>query len=35
MEAPTLGDHNEAVLREHLGYSAERIAAGVLHRGEQ
>jgi len=39
MEAPTLGEHNEAVLREHLGYSAERIAAlksaGVLHRGER
>ena len=39
MEAPTLGEHNETVLREHLGYSAERIAAlerdGVLHRGER
>jgi CoA:oxalate CoA-transferase len=39
MEAPTLGEHNEAVLREYLGYSAERIAAlereGVLHRGER
>lgn len=38
MEAPVLGEHNGAVLREHLGYSAERIAAlereGVLHRGE-
>ncbi|MDO8433724.1 MAG: CaiB/BaiF CoA-transferase family protein [Candidatus Binatus sp.] len=39
MEAPTLGEHNEAVLREYLGYSPERIAAlereGVLHRGER
>jgi len=39
MEAPTLGEHNEPVLREYLGYSAERIAAlereGVLHRGER
>jgi crotonobetainyl-CoA:carnitine CoA-transferase CaiB-like acyl-CoA transferase len=39
MEAPTLGEHNEAVLREHLGYSPERIAAlehaGVLHHGER
>jgi crotonobetainyl-CoA:carnitine CoA-transferase CaiB-like acyl-CoA transferase len=39
MEAPFLGEHNDAVLREHLGYSAERIAAlereGVLHRGER
>ncbi len=39
MEAPTLGEHNETVLREHLGYSAERIAAlereGVLHRGDR
>ncbi len=26
MEAPTLGEHNEAVLHEYLGYSAERIA---------
>jgi crotonobetainyl-CoA:carnitine CoA-transferase CaiB-like acyl-CoA transferase len=38
MEAPLLGEHNEAVLREHLGYSADRIAAlereGVLHRGK-
>ena len=39
MEAATLGEHNDAVLREYLGYSAERIAArereGVLHRGER
>jgi crotonobetainyl-CoA:carnitine CoA-transferase CaiB-like acyl-CoA transferase len=39
MEAPTLGEHNDAVLREYLGYSAEQIAAlereGVLHRGER
>jgi CoA:oxalate CoA-transferase len=38
-EAPTLGEHNAAVLREYLGYSAERIGAlernGVLHRGER
>ena len=34
MEAPTLGEHNEAVLRECLGYSTERIA-GALHRGER
>jgi CoA:oxalate CoA-transferase len=39
MEAPTLGEDNETVLREYLGYSGERIAAlerdGVLHRGER
>ena len=39
MEAPTLGEHNAAVLREYLGYSADRIAKleheGVLHRGER
>jgi CoA:oxalate CoA-transferase len=38
-EAPTLGEHNEAVLREYLGYSAQRIATlereGVLHHGER
>jgi crotonobetainyl-CoA:carnitine CoA-transferase CaiB-like acyl-CoA transferase len=38
-EAPTLGEHNEAVLREYLGYSTQRIAAldreGVLHRGDR
>jgi crotonobetainyl-CoA:carnitine CoA-transferase CaiB-like acyl-CoA transferase len=38
-EAPGLGEHNESVLREYLGYSAERIAAlereGVLHHGER
>jgi CoA:oxalate CoA-transferase len=39
MEAPTLGEHNEAVLSEYLGYSSARIAAlereGVLQRGER
>jgi CoA:oxalate CoA-transferase len=39
MEAPTLGEHNEAVLREYLGYSTTQIAAlereGVLRRGER
>jgi len=39
LEAPVLGEHNEAVLRDHLGYSQEQIAAlareGVLHRGER
>jgi crotonobetainyl-CoA:carnitine CoA-transferase CaiB-like acyl-CoA transferase len=37
LDAPTLGEHNDAVLEEYLGYSAERVAAleaeGVLHRG--
>lgn len=37
LEAPILGEHNESVLHEYLGYSAERVAAleadGVLHRG--
>jgi len=36
-EAPTLGEHNEDVLRDYLGYAPSRIAAlerdGVLHRG--
>ena len=35
----TLGEHNEAVLREYLGYSTTQIAAlereGVLRRGER
>ena len=35
--APTLGEHNDSVLRDYLGYSTERIAGlegqGVLHRG--
>jgi crotonobetainyl-CoA:carnitine CoA-transferase CaiB-like acyl-CoA transferase len=39
LQAPTLGEHNAAVLRDYLGYSAERIATlerdGVLHRGER
>jgi CoA:oxalate CoA-transferase len=37
LEAPTLGEHNHSLLREYLGYSAERIAAleteGVLCHG--
>jgi CoA:oxalate CoA-transferase len=36
LEAPTLGEHNEEILRELLGLEPERIhqleAAGVLHR---
>ena len=36
-DAPTLGEDNELVLREYLGYPPQRIreleAAGVLHRG--
>jgi CoA:oxalate CoA-transferase len=39
LDAPTLGEHNEAILREYLGYSPERIATlaaeGVLHRGQR
>lgn len=39
MEAPLLGEHNAEVLREYLGYSAERIsqleADGVLHHGDR
>jgi CoA:oxalate CoA-transferase len=39
MQAPTLGEHNEMVLREYLGYSGERIAAlqreGVLQAGKR
>jgi crotonobetainyl-CoA:carnitine CoA-transferase CaiB-like acyl-CoA transferase len=39
LDAPTLGEHNEAVLHEYLGYSPERIATlvaqGVLHRGQR
>jgi CoA:oxalate CoA-transferase len=39
MEAPTLGEHNDAVLQEYLGYSPDKIAGlkreGVLHRGER
>ena len=38
-EAPTLGEHNEKVLREYLDYAPELIAKlereGVLHRGER
>jgi CoA:oxalate CoA-transferase len=37
--APTLGEDNELVLREYLGYPPQRIreleAAGVLHRGQR
>jgi CoA:oxalate CoA-transferase len=39
MEAPTLGEHNTEVLRNYLGYPADRIKQleidGVLHRGER
>jgi crotonobetainyl-CoA:carnitine CoA-transferase CaiB-like acyl-CoA transferase len=39
LAAPTLGEHNDDVLREYLGYSADQVAAlereGVLHRGER
>ncbi|HLX36794.1 MAG TPA: CoA transferase, partial [Candidatus Binataceae bacterium] len=38
-EAPMLGEHNEEVLRDFLGYPSSRIAAlerdGVLHRGDR
>ncbi|HVN29348.1 MAG TPA: CaiB/BaiF CoA-transferase family protein, partial [Candidatus Binataceae bacterium] len=38
-QAPTLGQHNQSVLSEYLGYSPETIAElereGVLHRGER
>jgi CoA:oxalate CoA-transferase len=37
LDAPTLGEHNHAILEEYLGYSAEKIAAleaeGVLQGG--
>ncbi|MGA2410812.1 MAG: CaiB/BaiF CoA-transferase family protein [Candidatus Binataceae bacterium] len=37
LDAPTLGEHNHAVLEEYLGYSAERIAQleaeGILRSG--
>jgi crotonobetainyl-CoA:carnitine CoA-transferase CaiB-like acyl-CoA transferase len=39
LEAPVLGQHNEAVLGDVLGYDAERIARlyaeGALHRGDR
>jgi crotonobetainyl-CoA:carnitine CoA-transferase CaiB-like acyl-CoA transferase len=39
LQAPTLGEHNEAALRDFLGYSNDKIAAlereGVLRRGER
>jgi CoA:oxalate CoA-transferase len=37
LDAPTLGEHNEEILRNRLGYAADKIqrleADGVLHRG--
>jgi CoA:oxalate CoA-transferase len=37
LDAPTLGEHNDEILRKRLGYSDERIkeleAAGILHSG--
>jgi len=37
LDAPTLGEHNEEILRGRLGYSEERVrrleADGILHRG--
>jgi len=37
LEAPTLGEHNEEILRELLGLEPDRIrqleTAGILHRG--
>jgi crotonobetainyl-CoA:carnitine CoA-transferase CaiB-like acyl-CoA transferase len=37
LEAPTLGEHNEQILRDYLAYPAERLdeleRAGVLHHG--
>jgi len=37
LDAPTLGEHNRAILSDYLGYSPERIEAlerdGVLHQG--
>jgi crotonobetainyl-CoA:carnitine CoA-transferase CaiB-like acyl-CoA transferase len=39
LPAPTLGQHNTELLRDYLGYSAERIALleaeGILHRGNR
>jgi crotonobetainyl-CoA:carnitine CoA-transferase CaiB-like acyl-CoA transferase len=39
MEAPILGEHNAEILREYLGYPAERVqqleADGVLFRGDR
>jgi crotonobetainyl-CoA:carnitine CoA-transferase CaiB-like acyl-CoA transferase len=39
LEAPTLGEHNNLILSEYLGYSAETIqrleADGVLHQGSR
>ena len=39
MQAPMLGEHNDEVLREYLGYAPDKIAAltreGVLHRGDR
>ena len=39
LPAPTLGQHNAEVLRDYLGYSAQRIerleAEGILCKGER
>ncbi len=39
LEAPTLGQHNDEILRDYLNYSPDQIARleaeGVLHRGER
>jgi crotonobetainyl-CoA:carnitine CoA-transferase CaiB-like acyl-CoA transferase len=39
LEAPTLGEHNNLILSEYLGYSADTIqrleAGGVLHQGSR
>ncbi len=38
LHAPLLGQHNAAVLQEHLGYTEAQITelqdAGVLHKGD-
>ena len=37
LDAPTLGEHNDEILRDRLGYSAEKIQKlatdGITHRG--
>jgi hypothetical protein len=35
--APTLGEHDEIVLRDYRGYLADRVSqsVGVLHHGER
>jgi hypothetical protein len=39
MEAPILGEHNEAVLGQYLGRSPESLTAlygqGILYKGEK